>query len=162
MAGTKKRAKKYQPKGKSMVGGLTAIAGKLVRQNPLPEERQKNVAIAYHTSIDALAGGYAEKNHFDTVVYALNIGVILAENGIGAEYLDLLRPASAAMARCKERYLKTERFGLDGDGLQAIRAVADLHEAQLAAATHGELAAAIDEMHRRIGTAKQFNARMAA
>lgn len=162
MAANKKRTKKYQPKGKSMIGGLHVIAGRLMALNPLPEERQANVAIAYHTSIDALTGGYAEKNHFDTIVYALNIGVILAESGIGAEYIELLRPASDAMQRCKERYLTSGKFGLDGEGLQAIRAVADLHEAQLAAATHAELQAAIDEMHRRLRMNKKTNERKAA
>lgn len=145
-----KRSKKYTPRGRSSIGGLHAIAGKLFKASPLSDERQANVVIAYHTSIDAITGGYAQKNHFDTIVYALNIGSILAQNGIGTEYMDLIGPAKEAMLRCKERYLQNGRFGLDGEGLQAVRAVAGLHEAQIEIATQGELAAAIDEMHRRI------------
>lgn len=156
MASNRKTRKAYKPKGRSTIGGLHVIAGRLMASNPLPAERQANVAIAYHTSIDALTSGYAEKNHFDTIVYALNIGSILAQNGIGGDYIDLLPPASAAMVRCKERWQKTGKFGLDGEGLLAIRAVADLHEAQLAAATHAEPSAAIDEMHRRLGAKFQL------
>jgi hypothetical protein len=146
----KRRTKKYSPRGHSTIGGLHVIAGRLMHDNPLPPERQANVVIAYHTSIDAITGGYAEKTHFDTIVYALNIGSILAQNGIGAEYMELLGPAIQAMKRCKERWLATGRFGLDGDGLQAVIAAAEPHEAQLEMAKNGELVAAIDEMHRRL------------
>lgn len=151
----KHRNKKYRQRPVSLIGGIGAIIGNLRRTTALPPERQANVVIAYHTSIDAITGGRAQKNHFDTIVYALNIGTILAQNGIGTEYLDLIGPAKEAMLRCKERYLKTGRFGLDGEGLQAVRAVAGLHEAQIEVATHGELAAAIDEMHIRIAETKE-------
>lgn len=147
----KPRNKKYQqPATRSLTGSLSAIISNRRKANPLPAERQANVVIAYHTSIDALTGGYAEKNHFDTIVYALNIGSILAANGLGAEYTDLLDPAKNAMQRCKDRYLQSGKFGLDGDGLQAIREVAGLHEAQVALATQGELEAAIGYMHQQL------------
>jgi len=103
-----------------------------------------------------MTGGYAQPNHYDTIVYALDIGVILAENGIGGEHLDLLRPAVDAMHRCRSRYEESGKFGLDGDGLQAIQSVAGLHEAQMAVATHGELKAAIDAMYRRVAQQKRM------
>jgi hypothetical protein len=146
----KKRDKKYRPKPKSAFGGLKTIIDRRVSEAPLTDERQTNVVLSYHTSIQAMRGGFAQQCHFDTIVYALNIGVILAENGIGEEYLTMLGSAMNAMRRCKDRYLKIGKFGLDGDGLKALEAVADVHQAQMEVATQGELKAAIDEMYRRI------------
>ena len=153
MAHTKQRRKTYRPKPILKFGGLTAISENVRQQEltqPLAPDRQLNVELAYHQSIDAMTVGHATEYHFDTVVYALNIGVILAERGLGAEYLGLLRPALAAMGRAKERHRKHGKFGLDGDGLIAIRDVADLHAEQMRLATQGELVDAVDEMHRRV------------
>ena len=117
---------------------------------PLTPERQGNVCIAYHQAIDAMIGGYAEEYHLDTIIYALGIGVVLADTGLGAEHVELLRAAMAGAARTKDRYLAGGRIGLDGDALAAIRAAYELHQEQIRVATLGELEAAIAEMHRRV------------
>jgi hypothetical protein len=62
----------------------------------------------------------------------------------------------------KARYQEHGKFGLDGEGLQALRAFAELHEAQVRTTTHGELEDAIKEMHRRIKAGNHFAIREAA
>lgn len=153
-----KRTKRYHPKPRQPFGGLVAISANVRRRElaePLAAEQQLNVELAYHQSIDAMTGGHATQYHFDTIVYALNIGVILAERGLGSDYLDLLRPALAAMSRAKDRYLKLGKFGLDGDGLIAVRDVAGLHAEQIRLATQQELVDAIDTMHRVVAENKE-------
>ncbi|WP_025915814.1 hypothetical protein [Herminiimonas sp. CN] len=146
----KLRNKAYKPKCRSITGGLPIIANNRIKSIPLPEERRANVCIAYCQAIEAMTNGRATEYHLDTIIYALGIGVVLAENGIGGDHIELLRDATAGARRTKERYLRTGVIGLDGDALIAMRAVYDLHEAQLRLATHGELQAAIAEMHRRV------------
>lgn len=152
---SKSRRKAYHPKPISRIGGMGAIVKRReteVLSQPLEGERQSAVVIAYHAAIDAMTGGFADTYHFDTIVYALNVGQILAERGLGEEYLSLIEPAIEAMQRARARYLAHGKFGLDGDGLAAISAVADLHEEQMRLATHAELMSAVDEMHKRVGS----------
>lgn len=159
MPSNSKPRKKMAHRSASYLGGLTAvIRGQTGRSKlaPLPSENQVNVVIAYHTSIDAMTGGTATTTHFDTLVYAMDIGVILAEHGIGTEYAEMIQPAMNGLIRAKERYLKTGKFGLDGDALAALKAVAGLHEAQLQVATRGQLEAAINEMHARIARGNTY------
>ncbi len=146
----KRRNKPHRPRPISATGGIGLIIKRQWHSRPLPAERQANVVISYHTSIDALCGGYADVVHADTIIYALNIGRLLAMRGLGEEYIDRISEAQTAMIRVHERHKKTGKYALDGPGLVAIRAVADLHEAQMAIATQAELQAAIAEMHRRL------------
>lgn len=155
---SKARRKAYHPKPISRIGGMGAIVKRReseVMSQPLEGERQSAVVIAYHAAIDAMTGGYAEEYHFDTICYALNVGQILAEHGLGQEYLSLIEPAIYAMQRARARYLAHGKFGLDGPGLVAITAVAGLHEEQMRIATHAELMSAVDEMHKRVAANPQ-------
>jgi hypothetical protein len=97
-----------------------------------------------------MSAGTANLNHFDTLVYAMNIAVILIEQGFCRQDIELIRAAQDGLARAKARYLERGKLGLDGDALQALKAAAIVHEAQIAVATRGELVAAIDEMHARV------------
>lgn len=144
----KKRTKRYTPRTAS--SGLHILAERVVAHSPLPVEHRQNIAIDYYTALDAMIGGYASGKHFDTLVYAVNVARILADNGIGGEYEGLVEPALLAMQRCKQRFAHGGKYGLDGDGIQAMRAMAPLHEAQIEASTARELEAAVAEMHRRI------------
>lgn len=121
----------------------------------MPDERQSNVLIAYWQAIEAMVHGYACEAHFDTLVYAVNLAVLLAEDDCGEQDADILGDAMAGIRRTKERYLTTGKFGLDGDALMAVRAAYGLHEAQVRSATLGQLSASIEEMHRRIESTKE-------
>lgn len=147
---TKRRNKPYRQRLASPTGGMGLIIDRQWKSMAMPAERQANVVISYHTSIDALCGGYAGALHADTIIYALNIGRLLAMRGIGRDYVDQINAAQSAMQRVKDRHAATGKYGLDGPGLSAIRAVAGLHEAQMALATQAELQAAVAEMHRRL------------
>ncbi|MGI4936308.1 MAG: hypothetical protein ACRYF5_06120 [Janthinobacterium lividum] len=157
MSANKRPRKPYVSKPVARAGGLAAISANLhdrIMLSKLPPERQTNLVVSYHTSIDAMLDGRAEDNHFDSIVYALNVGLILAERGLGDQFLHLLEPALAAMHRVKRRHAERGKYLLDGDGLAAVKAVADLHRAQMEVATHQELCDAITEMHKRVPTAQ--------
>ena len=158
----KKRNKTYRPRPASCYGGLHVIAGRMVKAAPLTDVEQIDVLTGYYTAIEAMTDGRGTEAHFDTLVYACNIARILAGNGIGDEYQELVYPALCAMKRCKKRWQRTGKFGLDGEAVQALRDMAPLHEAQLEVTTAAELEAAIKEMHRRIADGWEFEERQAA
>lgn len=156
MAVKKQRKKAYKPKSVDRLGGMNVISSRMARSNPLPANHQNEVIISYYHAIDAMTGGYAEVEHFDALVYAANIGNILAEIGIGNEYKEMFLPVIAGLRKCKERHQKSGKFGLDGETFVALCKMADLHEAQIKIATTGELEAAIKEMHRRVKKTEDF------
>lgn len=154
MAGNSKSRKRRFCRAPSFPqGGFSAIArAQLLQmhQTQLPPENQTNTVTAYHVAIDAMTTGSANLTHFDTLVYAMNIAVILMEQGLGDEDIELIRAAQDGLARAKARYLDRGKLGLDGDALQALKAAAIVHEAHVAVATRGELEDAINEMHARV------------
>lgn len=156
MAGTKKPRKAYRSKPRLKHGGLDVIARRITQGSPLLEEECVNVLTDYYEAITAMMAGRADQGHFDTLVYAVNIGRVLSDNGIGTEFEHLIDPAMGAMKRCKERMLRTKRIGLDADGIAALRDFGPLHEAQMETATAGEISAAITEMHRRIAAGLEY------
>lgn len=159
MPNNRRPRKKMAHRTASYLGGLTAVIRDQVGRSksvPLPVDNQVNVVISYHTSIDAMTGGYATTVHFDTLVYAMNLGIILAERGICEEYAEAIMPAMQGLLRAKNRYHKIGKFGLDGDALVALKAVAGMHEDQIAQATRGQLEAAINEMHARLGRGNTY------
>lgn len=121
---------------------------------PLSDEEQSNVLISYWQAIEAMTGGYAVSSHFDALVYALNLGVLLSGDDVGMADIELLADAMEGIRRTKDRFMKTDKFGLDGESLKAVRAAYVFHEAQIRSVTRGAWAAAIDEMHRRIADSK--------
>jgi len=150
---SKSRKRPFRKATSCPQGGFSAIARaqrKQMHKTQLPPQNQTNTVLAYHVAIDAMTAGTANLNHFDTLVYAMNIAVILMERGLGAEDIDLIRTAQDGLARAKQRYLEHGKLGLDGDALKALKAAAIVHEAQVAVATRGELVDAINEMHARV------------
>lgn len=158
MAGNKKPRKQRTVRASSAHAGMAAIARRRQADQavrPMPGERQTNVCIAYYKAIEAMTGGYAEGYHLDTIIYALAIGVVLLDNGLGGDdAAAVLLAAMDGVRRTKERYLATGAMGLDGAALVAIRAAYPVHEWQMREATMGELQAAINEMHRRVAGIK--------
>lgn len=146
MAGNSKSRKRRFCRALSFPqGGFSAIARAQrlqMHKAPLPPENQTSTVTAYHVAIDAMTNGSANLTHFDTLVYAMNIAVILMEQGLGDEDIELIRAAQDGLTRGK--------LGLDGDALQALKAAAIVHEAHVAVATRGELVDAINEMHARV------------
>lgn len=151
MRSKKKRNKAYRPRAAYQIGGLGLIAS-INRAKPLDVEETIEICVAYDQSIKAITGGRADPYHFDTIIYAVNVGTILAEEkpDLGGEYIDLLLAALDGMHRAMSRYEMTKKIGLDGEALKALRDVEELLYEQLKVATQAELAWAIDEMYRRI------------
>lgn len=150
----KRREKKYNPKKTSgnALAGVFLIGHKQAQDKPLDEERQQAVINDYYASLTAFANGVADGANYDTLAYGVNFGRLLGEMGLGGEYGDLIYDAMAAVHRIRVRFNETGKFGIDGEGLKALRDFAPLHEEQVRLATHAELDAAKDEMHRRVGT----------
>jgi len=80
---------------------------------------------------------------------AVNIGMILSERGIGAEYEASFLAAQEAITRAWTRSGQHGIARLDGAGMSEIALALEVHDGQLELAMRGQLAAADSEMRRR-------------
>lgn len=127
-------------------------------RRPMQQDKQDDVALFYRFAFDAMQQGRGSEEQWGTVVFTLNMAVLLCERGYGPEWEDLLNRALEGAFRAKVRADKTGRWGFDGPALSAIREALEVHEAQMAAATQADILAARDEMHRRIDSGNVFRA----
>lgn len=117
---------------------------------PMAQRKQDDVALFYRAAFDAMRSGRGDEEQWGTVVFTLNMALLLCEAGYGPEWETLLSTALEGAFRAKLRADKTNKWGFDGPALSAIAEALEVHEAQLAAARQADILAARDEMKRRI------------
>lgn len=157
-----KKLEKHKPRiaHKDMAGGLGLLSDRYEKARPMDAERRVNSMSDYFSALDALMQGRADGGHADVLIYAVNIGYLLTEldAGLGKQHRNaLIKPAMLALQRMVDRVVNGARYGLDAEGLQALRAFADLHESQLELATQAEIEAGIIEMRKRIAAKWTFS-----
>jgi hypothetical protein len=117
---------------------------------PLIEEDATDLAIAYRLSMDAMVRGQSSEQDWSVVVCSLNIGLILCERGIGAEYESMFVAALDGAFRARLRAQRTGAWRFDGDALVAIQQALSVHDEQVKLATKEEMRLTLIEVHRRI------------
>jgi hypothetical protein len=162
MANNKKPRKAYKPKRLTSYGGLYTVASRAVDAKPLTDDERQKVVIDYYAAISAMAEGRGTEEHFDSLAYAGNTAQIITRYVFTDADKPLVFNAMCAINRTRDRYLTTNKMGVDGDGLQALRDFGPLFEAILEQSTAGELQAARLEMARRLDRGQYFEARAAA
>lgn len=161
MAKSKKPRKAYRPKRLTPYGGLYTVASRSVDGKPLTEDEQQKVATDYYAALSAMTDGRGTELHFDSLAYAGNIAQIITCYVFTDADYSLVHNAMCAINRTRDRYMKTKKMGVDGEGLQALREFGPLFEAILEQSTAGELQAARIEMARRLDRGQIFEARAA-
>jgi len=138
MSRSKKPRKKYQPKPVTQHGGLVAIAMCHARgenASTLKPDQVTDLGVAYWLSFENLRTGDANEEAWSCVACALNVALVLAEKGIGADY---------------EQALVTGNFRLDGDALRDIETALQIHDQQMAMAKRWEVTAAMNTIYKRL------------
>ncbi len=144
----KPRAKAYNPS--RTVDRIERRVDKREQARPLQDDQMRDLGIAYRIAYDLLRTGLGNEESWSTLACVLDIASALAESGMGAEHLPTIRDALDGMHRAKERAQRTGRWALDGDALNAVRNGLAIHDAQVEAATKGDMRAAMAEVERRI------------
>jgi hypothetical protein len=149
----KPRNKKYRPRPISLGGGLVAVAKCYARGQdaaPLNDGQLSDLGLAYWLNLEQLRSGAATEEAWSVVVTALNIGLAMAENGIGAEHEQTMNDALAGAFRAKVRSAKSGSFRLDGDAMRDIEAALAVHDRQMEIASRAEIVEAMGLVRRRI------------
>jgi len=149
----KQRKKAYRPKAVNPMAAFQALDSIHVAaedHRPLHEDDATDLALAYRLSLETMVKGKSTEEDWSVVVCSLNIGLILCERGIGAEYEPLFVRALDGAFRSRIRAGRTGTWRFDGDALVAIREAIDVHDEQVKITTKEEIRTALLEVHHRI------------
>lgn len=149
----KPRNKKYSPKPVARHGGLVAIAMCHARgenASTLSADQTTDLGLAYWLSFENLRSGDANEESWCCVVCSLNVGLVLCEKGIGAEFEQAFVTALDGAFRAKIRSARTGNFRLDGEALRDIEEALQVHEQQMAIAKRWEVTQALNTVRARI------------
>jgi len=122
----------------------------ITHRMPLAEDQQRDLGIAYHVSLQALLSGSGTEQAWSTLACALNIAMILCEQGIAPSYLQTIQMAQNAMVSSRERAQSKGRWAFTGDEARVVMRACAIHDEQISRATRGQITAAIEEVHRRV------------
>lgn len=141
----KQRTKKYRSAHLKQAEAYWSTTWKL----PLSHRKQVEVGIWFRTALELVLGGRAKREDMDVVSTALNIALVLAQEGYGPEWQPRIEQALEGMKRAYERLDEMGRGVLDGPGMTAVKEAFEVHDEQLRLATAEEVRNALKEVARR-------------
>ncbi|MGL4233467.1 MAG: hypothetical protein ACRCWJ_19030 [Casimicrobium sp.] len=136
-------------------GDTRAITRLLGSTEALPLENAIDVAIFARNSLEALRTGRCDDDHFGALANVTNIGMLLAERGIGEEALPAFKAAQYALLTLRQRFETRGRYVATASELATLREAIDYHELQVQHSTIAEVRDAIITMNERL-QAKQI------
>lgn len=117
----------------------------------LDQSQMRDIGVPVHLAIEAMRTGHGNQGEaWGILAGSVNVALLMAEAGIGKEYIDHIKEAQQALMRCKDRAEKTGVWAFDGDGYNSVASVIDLHEQQLAEGNVGVIERALFEVRRRV------------
>lgn len=146
MASNKKPPKKYRPRP-VIADPLNYVINGF---KPVKAEHSLRVKLINHGSLLALTRGQGTRSEWDYMCTALNVAVVLAEQGVGDDYIEDIKAAMQAHAQCGKRYFKGQSFGYTGEQLSAVNVGLEIHDAQMDIVTVAQMERAHLEVARRI------------
>jgi hypothetical protein len=105
----------------------------------ITQEHQTIVALRHHDALHALTHGTASKEDWETVCSMINTSVAMSEKVFSGEYLEELKAAMTAHAKCGRRFVEGKGMGYTGAELEAVNTAVDLITEQLKLVTVAEL-----------------------
>jgi len=125
------------------------------RQHPLDSGQKLQLGVVLRTHLEALRTGKADATAFHNMASGVNVSMVLAERGLGAEYSEQIGAAQVAMVRFKANGDRG-RWLLDGPSLVSLVNWLPVYEAQLEACSQQEAMDALDEVDKRVRRGQVF------
>lgn len=118
---------------------LHGIAGAAIS----PRSDLDQLLIRELSSLDAFTSGHATLKHWQDLAAVNNLAQTLAGKGIGIEVMEVAHKAETALIDAADRFQRTGKFGLTGEGIKAIRELIELHDLQRSSISRAEYERAI-------------------
>jgi hypothetical protein len=121
----------------------------MARIEPFTEQDVITLTLPARLAFEAIKNGNAGISHFDELAVSLNTTKVRAES-IDPLCEEICMVAQDALRRCKDRYLRTGKFGWDGPALQELPPALDLYETIMRDSNPNFMQAALVEQHGRV------------
>ena len=130
-----KMRKRTKRKFWALIDPLThAIVGASITHR----DKLDKLRLMEYSALEAMTKGNGTIHDWRTLVDVLNLSETMARNNIGKdEVMPVCQKAQDALHQAAERYQKTMRMGLSGEGIQAVRELleyADLQQSSISRA----------------------------
>jgi len=140
---------------KNPTGGLWVIEKANFDQNiaqcQLKEDQRFDISKAGWASLTVIASHpNANSDHWADLATISNLALMLAEQGYGQEHELVFKRAQEALVKMYERGMAKNSWRLDGQGIQDVRDMLELHDLQCELVTHGDIKKALIEVHKRV------------
>ncbi len=112
-------------------------------------ELQSTLAIN-HMAMQAMVQGRGDRTQWDRLVGAINVAIVMCEQGIGPEFRATLEAAREALLQCGIRGVKKGKFLFTGDELSAMNEALACHDAQMENVRAIDVDRAANEVIRRL------------
>ena len=100
-----------------------------------PRDKLDKLRLAEYSALDSITKGHGTIQDWHTLTQVLNLSETMARHGIGRdEVLPVCEKAQKALHDAALRYQKTNKLGLTGEGIKAIRELiqyADLQQSSI-------------------------------
>ena len=125
------------------------------RQHPLDSGQKLQLGVVLRTHLEALRLGKADATAFHNLASGVNVSMVLAERGLGAEYSEIIGAAQFAMVRFKANGDRG-RWLLNGPSLVALFDWLQVYDAQLDTTSQQEAMDALNEVDKRVRRGQIF------
>ena len=122
----------------------------ITKRMPLSADQSRDLGISYHASLQTLLSGKGTEQAWNTIACALNIALLLCEQGIGEAFTSTIKHAQTALLNSRDRAIKFNTWSFNGDEARTIMRAFAIHDEQIATANRSQIVIAIKELHRRI------------
>lgn len=151
MGTTKKPRKAYRPRTAPLLSPVYFIG----RMKPADGPAKRYTQLRYHGALDNLVHGRGTKADWQDLAEALNMTLLLCEQGVGAEHLAFAQEAMQVMFPLRDRFHRCGSMVPTGPERKTLILALDLHDQQLESGIHAGLVEdCYDEMNRRIAAGK--------
>lgn len=114
----------------------------------LPDQRQ-DLGLNYWLCFDVMKRGGSE-SAWNALAQTANIALVIAEMGIGSEYIDAIKRAQDALMRIDYRQKHSGSWAMDAEGMAALHHCLTIHDSQMEIAERGEIRKCIAEVNKRL------------
>ena len=148
-------------KGKSFARRVDPLAAfkSADRQHPLDSGQKLQLGVVLRTHLEALRVGKADATAFHNLASGVNVSMVLAERGLGAEDSAQIGAAQEAMVRLKVNG-DCGRWLLNGPSLVSLFDWLMVYEAQLEATSQQEAIDALNEVDKRVRRGQIFEVQL--
>lgn len=121
-----KRTKKYNPLKHRV--NVNSAFDTINLSKPVSPYSQAKLNEAIHGALEAITKGIGKPEHFDVLASTVDVVFMMSMNLFQDAYEVEIQQARQAMFRLKDRFHAHGVFGFDGEGYQAIKELAAIHD----------------------------------